>query len=818
MLANAGSLDALTYAIPDELSGQIAPGHRVVIPLRSRQVTGIVVETGATLDDTAGALKPITEILEPRPILDAAHLELLKFAASYYLSTLGEVIRSVIPGAFRVETHRVVCLAHAPDALALASFNPLERALLDTLGLRPRTVRQLARLGAPREVAAAIARLESHGLIQYRDATRGRHRDRTATVASLAHSAGAAALRGPRQRELVALLREAGSIAVDQIAERIPGAAPVLRALAARGVVELRRAEALAAQPQAGAEQPTLTDEQSLAVRAIAPALTDQRFEPFLLWGVTSSGKTEVYLRLAAQCLRAGRHALILVPEIALTDQVVRSVQARFGRLVAVAHSGQNVAERWANWTSALSGEARILVGPRSAVFAPIHDLGLIVVDEEHDPSYKNEEGLRYNARDLAVALARFSRCPVLLGSATPSAESFFNARSGRYRMLRLMRRIGDRPFARVEVIDLREALRAREQQRAIGAKTSDTSDTKARREPAPVPLSDALIAALRANLAAGGQSIVFINRRGYHNFLQCHLCGNVISCRNCSVSMTFHLRDRSLRCHYCGAREAAPETCPECRGFGLEGQGFGTERMASTLAQLLPTARIERMDSDTTRYHAVRTQILEGLRRGELDVLVGTQMITKGLDFPGVTLVGVVAADMALNMPDFRSAERGFQLMTQVAGRAGRGERPGHVIMQTYAPHHYSIRAARDQDYARFMRRELQLRRELFYPPFARLALVRIEGEKAAAVEEVAARVARALSSRTTPAQMRVLGPAPAPIERIKQRYRWQVLVKSQALGTIRAALAAMRAEVAAVAEHHGVRVAIDLDPVNMM
>jgi primosomal protein N' (replication factor Y) (superfamily II helicase) len=326
------------------------------------------------------------------------------------------------------------------------------------------------------------------------------------------------------------------------------------------------------------------------------------------------------------------------------------------------------------------------------------------------------------------------------------------------------------------------------------------------------------LIDSLRANLASGGQSVVFLNRRGYHNFLQCHLCGNVIACGNCSVSMTFHLRDRSLRCHYCGENAPAPEKCPGCDGFGLAGQGFGTERLVQTIAELIPDARIERMDSDTSGRRGARAAILANLARGEIDILVGTQMITKGFDFPGVTLVGVVMADLALNMPDFRSAERTFQLLTQVAGRAGRGDRSGRVLIQTYAPFHYSIRAARDQDYGRFIRRELELRRELMYPPFARMALVRIEGADSARVGAIAGRVATALGRHAKPASMRILGPAPAPIERIKRRYRWQVVLKALELNEMRAALSAMRTETAAPAADANVHVIIDIDPINML
>ena len=388
-----------------------------------------------------------------------------------------------------------------------------------------------------------------------------------------------------------------------------------------------------------------------------------------------------------------------MVPEIALADEIVRSFRARFGSLVGIAHSAQSVTERWASWMAAIGGHARVMIGPRSVIFAPMHDIGLIVVDEEHDASYKSEEGIYYHARDLAVALAGFSQCPVVLGSATPSSESYANARRGRYRLLRLLRRVNDRAMASVEIVDMRREVA--EARKLATAKTTNgtgpgDSKTQAAEVPDTVPLSTTLVAALRENLASSGQSMVFLNRRGFHNFLQCHICGNVIACQNCSVSMTFHMRDRSLRCHYCGNHTAAPDTCPECKGYGLKGQGFGTERLTQTLAELMPSARIERMDSDTSSVRGARARMLSELRAGEIDILVGTQMITKGFDFPGVTLAAVVNADMALNMPDFRSAERTFQLLTQIAGRAGRGERPGRVIIQTYAPHHYSIRAAK--------------------------------------------------------------------------------------------------------------------------
>jgi primosomal protein N' (replication factor Y) len=785
-------------------------GHRVLIPLRSRRVTGIVLEI--TPEPAAGPLKPILEILEPRPLYDVPHLKLLEFLATYYMTSLGDAYRSVIPSVARVESRMAYRLAVAPNPLRAAALSKVERRIIETVAERSASIRRLEKLGPPGEVRAAIARLAGEGILARRDATRGRHRDSDDRLVRAVPCTQTVKIRGPKQQELMTFIAEHGPLSINEIADRVRGARPLITSLTRHGLVAIGGAESGAESQTAPIACPfQLTEEQKAAIDSITPIISARRFESFLLWGVTASGKTEVYLNLTARALDEGRQVLVTVPEIALADELVRSFRARFGPLVAIAHSAQRVTERWASWMAALSGQVRIMIGPRSAIFAPIHDLGLIVVDEEHDAAYKNEEGIRYHARDLAVALAGYSNCPVVLGSATPSAESFVNSRRGRYRLLRLTRRVNDRPMAVVEVVDLR---------RSSTMPNEAASNGRSRETPATegVPLSSRLLDALRENLAAGGQAMVFLNRRGFHNFLQCRLCGNVIACRNCSVSLTFHLRDRSLRCHYCGERVPAPDLCPACQAAGLSGQGFGTERLVAALETLLTNARIERMDSDTSGRRGTRARILAALRAHQIDLLVGTQMITKGFDFPGVTLAAVVLADLGLNLPDFRSAERTFQLLTQIAGRAGRGERAGKVLIQTFSPHHYSIRAARDQDYGRFMKRELDLRRELEYPPYARLAMVRIEGEEPRPLASIAEAVAKSLGRHPTSAELRVLGPAPAPIERIKRRYRWQVLVKSRQLRTMRSALARMRAEIGPDAERQHVSLAIDIDPVRML
>jgi primosomal protein N' (replication factor Y) len=594
-----------------------------------------------------------------------------------------------------------------------------------------------------------------------------------------------------------------GRALVDEVAHAIPGARGHLKALVARGLVHLEE-EVVQRGVAAGLEQgrvAQLTPEQGVAVALLAEAASAGRFEPWLLHGVTGSGKTEVYLRLVEHALQAGRGALVLVPEIALTPQLVGRFQSRFGDEVAVLHSALRDRERLHAWQALRAGAMHIAVGVRSAVWAPVPRLGVVVVDEEHDPSFKQEEKLRYQARDLAVVRAQKAGCLVVLGSATPSLETLENARKGRYRVARLTRRVDDRPMPEVSLVDLR----------LERPRTPETRGTE------PPVLSAPVRTALAETLAHGQQAILFLNRRGHATFLTCEVCGQSLRCEACDVCLTLHRSTRQLQCHYCGRATPLPEACPACSGPLLH-LGVGTERLEAEVAEVFPTARVARLDRDAVGDARALTELLARFARRELDILVGTQMVAKGHDFPGVTLVCVVLADTALALPDFRAAERTFHLLTQVAGRAGRGSEPGRVLVQSYNPQAPPVARMLAGDYLGFCEAELKRRADLAWPPYSRLAAIRIEATDEHLARRVAQSLARVLARALPPAShgVRLLGPAPAPITRIKGKSRWQLVLKGPTHAALGPPLDALEHALEDVPS--AVRVVIDVDPVAML
>jgi primosomal protein N' (replication factor Y) (superfamily II helicase) len=612
---------------------------------------------------------------------------------------------------------------------------------------------------------------------------------------------GARKLTAAQERVVAALLAHEGEMFFAELLAAADVSASSVQTLERGGVVrtyvrDVRR-DPLARAVLPATEALKLTDEQRTALDEIEAALTKRAYATFLLHGVTGSGKTEIYIRAMRAALDAGRSALMLVPEIALTPVFSRRLRAHFGDEVAILHSSLNAGERYDEWSRIRRGAARVVIGTRSAVFAPVANLGLVIVDEEHESSYRQQESPYYHGRDVAVVRAHKARAVVVLGSATPSLESFHNARTGKYHYLQLPTRVANRAMAAVEIVDMREVF-ARAGKYQV--------------------LAEELLTAIVATHERGEQAIVLLNRRGYSSFVLCRSCGERMQCPQCDVTLTFHQRERALICHYCNFRRRPPDKCPNCQGQYIHYVGEGTEQIEEIIRARFPTLRLARLDRDTAkRRHAYEQTILR-FAAGELDMLVGTQMIAKGHDFPNVTLVGVVSVDAGLGMPDFRAAERTFQLLTQVAGRAGRGERAGRVLIQTFHPHHYALRHACAQDYDGFYAEEIGYRKNLSYPPFVALSSLLVHSSDWERAQVTAAELRRALDEANTERVCRVMGPAPAPLARLRGEHRVQLLVKARNRTRMRAVLDVALANAGQAAGCDLQAVNVEIDPVNLM
>jgi primosomal protein N' (replication factor Y) len=801
------SLDALTYRIPDDVPDP-AVGARVLVPLGNRVLTGCIVSVGSPEDDATTAssdkLKTIIEVLDDEPFLPAEIVSLSRWVAEYYACGSGEAVAAAMPPRAWIESERHAHSTEAGEA-AVASERGVRRDVLERLqGGKPVRIATLGSIG--RGVQGALASLERDGLIALTQPLKGRASAFRTTRVVLLTAQGleiAAAddeaehLRlGERQRGALDLLHGAPE-GLDTTELRREGIGPdTLARLRALGLVTftkrvVERDPFEIAHLATPAPPPiTLTLEQAAAFARLSAHASDRKFAAVLLHGVTGSGKTEIYLRLAEHVHAQRRSVLLLVPEIALTPSVATAFRHAFGDRVAIQHSALSDGERHDQWQRIRRGDVDVVVGTRSAVFAPLRDPGLIIVDEEHDSSYKQEESPRYNGRDVAVMRAREAGALVVLGSATPSLESYHNALAGRYELVTLEKRVLDRPLADVRVVDMREEY------------ASAGPD---------VILSAALGEALRARLAGGEQSIVLLNRRGFATSVICRQCGATLDCPNCSLSLTVHKAARRARCHYCNYAIPVPRVCLQCGGEYLEQVGFGTERVEAELRAMLPDARVDRVDRDTMRRRGAITGLLRRFAAGEIDVLVGTQMLAKGHDFPKVTLVGVISADVGLGLADFRAAERTFQLLTQVAGRAGRGEVRGEAIVQTLFPTHYSIRHACQQDYVSFYRQEIAFRQAMRYPPAVSLISAIVRARTFDAAMQDAGELVRAARGHQS---FRILGPAPAPLNRLKGEYRVQFFLKGTSRAAMRRALLAALSTRADIAR----RTTVDVDPVSVL
>jgi primosomal protein N' (replication factor Y) len=769
----------------------------VLVPFGPRRLTGVVVNCHD--QPPAMATREASRLVDAEPVLDAELLALGRWIAGYYCAPLGEVLRGMLPLAGDVRWAKVWSLTDsgrdAARQLVLDSEpgDPVTE-VLRLLERRPLTAAYLARAFPLAD--KTIRSLERRGFVVAEQVAAARDPLRAPAERLRVELAGAPrrAKLKKAERELQAFLElHPGSHNLKDLENLVRNASPAARALARKGVVSLE-AEPIALRVSPASTPRRLNTAQQGAFDQIRRGLDGGRFHAFLLHGVTGSGKTEVYLNAIEAVLRQGRSALLLVPEIALTPAMAGQFLARFPDRVAILHSAFTDVERSEEWRRIRSGAASVVVGTRSGVFAPVRNLGLIVVDEEHDGSYKQEETPRYHGRDVAVVRAHDAGACVLLGSATPSLESRYNAESGKYTLLELPARIEERPMPTVELIDMRQEFLETRRQATFSRK---------------------LTAALAERLANHEQTIILLNRRGFSSFVACRACGERVECVNCSVTLTFHKRDRRLLCHYCGYAQKPPSACPKCSSDHIYFLGLGSERVEEELHRDFPAARIARLDRDTATGGRRFETILNGFRKGDYDILVGTQMIAKGHDIPNVTLVGVISADMGLGVPDFRAAERTFQLLTQVAGRAGRGSVPGIVLIQTIQPDHYAIRLAAAQDYAAFYEKELAFRRALHYPPFSAMANVLVRGEK----KEVALGMSTSLARLFTPPpdKLRVLGPAEAPVARLRNEYRYQFLIKAAS----RRALSEWLQRVRRFAQEHkwgATALMIDVDPLTLM
>jgi primosomal protein N' (replication factor Y) len=725
------SLDrAFDYTVPDELADEVTLGAKVRVPFGSREIVGYVVEFPE--QPSGRKLKPISEVLGVRSFLPLALIDLAQWMATYYCAPLAVALKSVLPQAVR---------------RADAAFK--QRLWVEPLvgELPPEAAAALKKAKAQQ---AAWDHLQKHG---------------AGWLADLGNVATPAIWRALAERNLVA------------IEPRTQDRDPFLHTPVFESVPHRMNAEQLA------------------ALEIIREETASAKPRVVLVHGVTGSGKTEIYLQAIAEVLAAGKSALILVPEIALTPQTVETFRSRFAGQklgVAVLHSHLSSGERHDQWQHIRSGRIRIVIGARSAVFAPLDKLGIVVVDEEHEHSYKQEESPHYHARDVAVMRGHLEKVPVVLGSATPSLESYHHAKEGKYRLAEVLLRVEEGRMPTTHVLDIRSRKKGE----------------------APTLVAPRLVEAIQARLDRHEQSIIFLNRRGFASSLQCPQCGHVEMCPNCSVALTFHRRAQRLRCHLCDFAGAVPPACPQCGFAPYKYAGSGTERVEQALEELFPKARLVRMDSDNMRGKDAYARTLGDFASGKIDILVGTQMIAKGLHFPNVTCVGVINADLALQIPDFRASERVFQLLMQVSGRSGRGQLAGEVFVQTRVPFHPAIQFARHHDYAGFAAQELEFRRSLHYPPYERFILVTARGRNEEKTQFVLDQLAREMGKLDLPAT-EIIGPSPAPIARIEERYRFQVFLRTQRITAVTPKLRPLLME---RSWPDDIRVTIDVDPVDLL
>jgi primosomal protein N' (replication factor Y) len=790
----------LTYEVPDDSRHNPCIGQRVLVQLKKKQVTGFLWEKIES-PPTDIEIRPILRLLDPLPLFPPVLVPFLYWIADYYLHPLGQVLKTALPPGLSVsEFQKVIITPLGKKVFQEKKLPEQERQVLQTL--IPAKGRAFSRFSGKEK--KILRDFEEQGWIQQTSCLRKE------TARPLKEKWVYPGDRFQKEHfqskdhPLFDFLADNPTLPLKELRSRFPLSPARLNTLCRKDLIELKEqicwrdplGEILAQENGPY----NLNDEQEQALFQIREALKSTSYESLLLHGITGSGKTEVYIRAATETLKQGRSVLILVPEIGLVPLIEGRFRLRFGEKIALLHSGLSEGERLDQWRRIQEGMCPVVIGTRSAVFAPLDNLGLIVVDEEHDPSYKQGEHLRYNARDLALVRGRLASALVVLGSATPSLSTLYLRRQKKIGYLGIKKRVRDQALPDIRLLDMKQFRHGRR-----------------------IPLfSPPLLEAIDQNLKEGKQTLLFLNRRGFDTLILCTLCGAVIKCRNCSLTLTHHAREKQLLCHTCGYHQPLPERCPSCHKEGIKALGLGTEKVQQELALFFPKAAIDRMDRDTVSRKRSHFEILKKLRDQKTDILIGTQMITKGHDFPLVTLVGVLCADLSLNWPDFRAGERTYQLLAQVAGRAGRGLHPGQVLIQTFNPEHYIFKYVEQHNYLGFYNQEIRFRRSLKYPPFSRLICCLIQGHKEEEVslisEELGRFLRQALRKNNWASTLEILGPVPAPITRIKGWYRWQLLLKGENIRILHQAAVMVRDRETDLVKGRKVRILLDVDPVDML
>ena len=825
-----------TYGVPLQLDRVLQPGVRVVAPFRRTYEEGVVVERVKETDLAPDVIKNISDCLDETPTFSPEMLTLTRWIADYYVSSWGIALFCAVPAAVRSQKQqRVRLIAEAPTLRG-----KIQKSVVSMLAAAGElSPNQLARRTglSDRELRPRLAALREKGVVDIRTIHKPKattqliqvatlalpDADIKAEIAELEHQANSGGSASPSSAGkpriaaakhaaiLQLLLREGAPLATAELMKQVNASFSILYTLEKRGFIRMKRDQVVRNPLNAEVITPTkpllLSAEQLRAFLEVRHAVSRQSQRgaghppTFLLHGVTGSGKTEVYMQVMADILKTGKSVIVLVPEISLTPQTASRFVGRFGEQVAVLHSRLSAGERYDQWHRIQKGEANIVIGPRSAVFAPVKDLGLLIIDEEHSDSYKSDTTPRYHAREVAQKRSELANCPLLLGSATPSLESFYLAKNERYRLLNLPNRVLDRKMPDVHIVDMRRELKK-------GNRTI---------------FSDLLRSSMEQCLVRREQIILFLNRRGHSTYVFCRTCGYVEQCDNCSISMTFHFENKQLVCHHCGDKRPNQTICPQCGSPAIRYFGLGTESVEQEVQKAFPKANIERFDADSTARKNAHQKILRAFEERQIDILIGTQMVSKGLDFPNVTLVGVIAADTALNLPDFRAGEQTFSLLTQVAGRSGRAELEGKVVIQTYMPEHYCIAAAQQHDYIGFYTQELEGRNAFGYPPFSHVATLLLRGTNEKEVIEVSHTVREHLEiwqadQGDTVHPVEILGPTPSPLSKIEGKFRWHFLLRSDSVEMISRLLRFLTDEPPVTVQSSAIELVIDIDPTSTL